>query len=107
VSGTQVRSRGTSERVRPLGEPPPTERQLEALRAYVRLGSHLDAAAALGISQRTFKSHLAALRQRLGVQTTAQAVYVLWLGYRDHLEDCDRSEHGDCLPPLSDVALSR
>ncbi len=107
MTGTQARPRGTQERVRPLGDRPPTERQLEALRAYIRLGSHTEAAAALEISERTFKSHLATLRQRLGVQTTAQAVYVLWLGYRDHLEDCDRSEHGDCLPSLGEVALYR
>ena len=107
VSGTQTRSSGRSGRIRALSEPPPTERQLEALRAYIRLGSHREAAAAMGISERTFKSHMASLRQRLGVQHTAQAVYVLWLGYRDHLEDCDRSEHGDCMPRLSEVAPLR
>lgn len=75
----------------------PTARQVEALRAYVRAGSHAAAARHLGVSARTVQAHLAALRVRLGVHNEAQAVYVLWLGYRDHMEDCPREHHEECL----------
>jgi hypothetical protein len=55
----------------------------------------------MGVSERTLKSHLATLRQRLNVQTTAQAVYVLWLGYRDHLLTCPYLAHHDCVPDIT------
>lgn len=83
---------------------PPTERQVEALRAYVHHGTHAAAAEALGVTQRTFKSHLAALRQRLWVHNTAQAVYVLWLGYRDHLTNCPERGHGACMRDIAEIA---
>jgi DNA-binding CsgD family transcriptional regulator len=79
---------------------PPTARQLEVLRAYVRTGTHAAAARRLDLSIRTVQAHLSALRTRLAVHNEAQAVYVLWLGYRDHLERCRRATHEDCLPNL-------
>lgn len=78
----------------------PTLRQLDVLRAYVHAGTHRTAAARLGLSVRTVRSHLAELRVRLGVHNEAQAVYTLWLGYRDHIEVCERRHHEGCLPPL-------
>jgi DNA-binding NarL/FixJ family response regulator len=80
--------------------PLPTDRQLEVLRAYINGGSHSAAAVALGISVRTAQAHLAMLRARLGVHNEAQAVYVLWLGYRDHLAACGKAHHEMCLPDL-------
>lgn len=79
---------------------PPTSRQLDTLRAYVKVGTLAGAAGSLGISVRTVQAHLAALRSRLGVHNEAQAVYVLWLGYRDHLPLCRREHHDGCLPDL-------
>jgi DNA-binding CsgD family transcriptional regulator len=83
---------------------PPTDRQLESLRAYVRHGSHAAAARAMGVSERTLKNHLAALRERLNVRTTAQSVYVLWMGYRDHVHTCRKKSHDACLPFVEDLA---
>lgn len=74
----------------------PTRRQLEVLRACVQAGSHLDAARQLGLSVRTVEAHLGALRIRLGVHNEAQAVYVLWLGYRDHAAACAEAHHEEC-----------
>ena len=71
------------------------------LLAYVSAGSHLDAARRLDVSVRTVQAHLTALRMRLGVHNEAQAVYVLWLGYRDHLEDCAELHHEACMPDLA------
>lgn len=85
----------------------PTLRQLEALRAYLNHGSQLGAASALNVSERTLKNHLAALRARLDVHTNAQAVYVLWLGYRDHTSSCDLMSHADCLPDLNELDAFR
>jgi DNA-binding CsgD family transcriptional regulator len=79
---------------------PPTRRQLEILLTYVRAGSHVGAADELGLSVRTVQAHLAALRLRLGVHNEAQAVYVLWLGYRDHLAICAEPHHESCMPDL-------
>lgn len=82
-----------------LGEGlPPSRRQLEVLRAYVHLGTHERVGKALGISSRTVQSHLAALRMRMGVHNEAQAVYALWLGFRDHLTTCALADHARCLP---------
>jgi DNA-binding NarL/FixJ family response regulator len=80
--------------------PVPTDRQLEVLRAYLTAGSHSAAAASLGISVRTVQAHLTMLRARLGVHNEAQAVYVLWLGYRDHIGLCGKAHHETCLPDL-------
>jgi DNA-binding CsgD family transcriptional regulator len=84
---------------------PPTARQLEVLRAYVRAGSHLEAANLLGLSVRTVQAHLAALRSRLGVHNEAQAVYVLWLGFRDHLDACPQPHHETCMPDVSNSTV--
>ena len=78
----------------------PTERQLDVLRAYVQGGSHAAAAARLGISVHTVQAHLAALRLRLGVHNEAQAVYVTWLGFRDHLASCVEDRHEGCVPKM-------
>ncbi len=95
---------GTRALHRPLA---PTARQLQALRAYLNHGSQLHAASALDMSERTLKNHLAALRARLDVHTNAQAVYVLWLGYRDHTGSCKRTSHADCLPALNELGTFR
>ncbi len=79
---------------------PPTRRQIDVLRAYVTAGTYAAAAGRLGLSERTVQAHLAALRTRLGVHNEAQAVYVLWLGYRDHLSACAEDRHEPCLPDL-------
>lgn len=84
---------------------PPTGRQIDVLRAYVTAGTHAAAAAQLGLSERTVQAHLAALRTRLGVHNEAQAVYVLWLGYRDHLADCRQPHHESCLPDLAGATV--
>lgn len=78
----------------------PTERQLDVLRAYVRAGTHEAAAKLLGLSTRTVQAHLSALRSRMGVHNEAQAVYALWLGYRDHLSQCKATAHEACMPPV-------
>ena len=88
----------------PLG---PTPRQIEVLRAYVRYGSHAEAARSLDISVRTVEAHLAALRSRLRVHNEAQAVHVLWLGFRDHLESCARATHEDCVPKIGHALFAR
>lgn len=84
---------------------PPTGRQMDVLRAYVVAGTHAAAATRLGLSQRTVQAHLAALRTRLGVHNEAQAVYVLWLGYRDHLPGCKKSHHEACMPDLAGATV--
>jgi DNA-binding CsgD family transcriptional regulator len=85
---------------------PPTDRQVEVLRAYVTAGTHAGAARQLGVSLRTVQAHLAALRSRLGVHNEAQAVYVLWLGYRDHLVTCPKRHHDECLPDMAETVVS-
>ena len=79
---------------------PPTDRQLEVLRSYLQTGTHRAAAHRLGISERTVEAHLNALRARLGVHNDAQAVYALWLGYRDHMRRCRKEHHDGCLPTI-------
>lgn len=86
---------------------PPTPRQLEALFAYINFGTYAEAGRRLGLSARTIQAHLAALRSRLAVHNEAQAVYVLWLGYRDHLAACPELHHEGCLPKLDDVVIAR
>lgn len=85
----------------------PTERQLVVLRAYVRAGTHQSAAKLLGLSTRTVQAHLSALRSRLGVHNEAQAVYALWLGYRDHLPLCTAASHETCMPPFAAARVSQ
>ena len=55
----------------------PTRRQVEALAAVITTGTCAGAGVMLGISGRTIGVHLAGLRQRLGVDTTIQATYIL------------------------------
>ena len=57
---------------------PPTRRQLEVLRAYIRAGSIAAAAFELGISETTARQHLSGLYRRTGCLNAAQAAY--WLG---------------------------
>jgi DNA-binding NarL/FixJ family response regulator len=56
---------------------PVTDRQLDVVRAYVSTTTVKGAAASLGVSPRTVKRNLAAVRCRLGVETTTQAVVIL------------------------------
>lgn len=84
---------------------PPTGRQIDVLRAYVIAGTYAAAATRLGLSERTVQAHLAALRTRLGVHNEAQAVYVLWLGFRDHLSECGERDHEPCLPDLGSATV--
>lgn len=51
----------------------PTNRELEVLLTRARTGSGKATAFELGISEQTVKSHLAALRRRLGADDTVQA----------------------------------
>jgi DNA-binding CsgD family transcriptional regulator len=78
----------------------PTERQIECLRAYVIAGSREGAAQRLGISSMTLRNHLAELRLRLGVRTSAQAVFSLMLDLADHPSRCDEPEHINCVLTL-------
>jgi len=48
----------------------PTRRQLEVLRAYIRLGSVAAAAYELGISETTVRQHLSELYRRTGCLNT-------------------------------------
>lgn len=89
---------------RTTGQPlRPTKRQIEVLRAYVLAGTRQDAADTLGISAHTVEAHLAALRSRLGVHNEVQAVYVLWLGYRDHAMRCNLAHHEECAGRLFSI----
>lgn len=54
----------------------PTPAELRAVRAYLATGSVDDAAQLIGCSRATVLIHLAKLRRRAGVHTTAQAVFV-------------------------------
>ena len=78
----------------------PTERQIECLRAYLIAGSREGAAQRLGISSTTLRNHLAELRLRLGVRTSAQAVFSLMLDLADHASRCDEPEHINCVLTL-------
>jgi DNA-binding NarL/FixJ family response regulator len=60
---------------------PPTRRQLEVLRAYIRAGSVAAAAYELGIGETTVRQHLSGLYRRTGCVNAAQAAY--WLGTAD------------------------
>ena len=55
-----------------------TPRQLATVQAHLWLGTQ-GAAEKLGITPSTVKSHLAAARARIGVNTTAQLVCILTL----------------------------
>lgn len=52
-----------------------TVREIEVLRAIGRHGPYRAAAKALGISEHTVKNLLDSMREKLGVMTTAQAIY--------------------------------
>jgi len=65
-----------------VGAPPrpgtrPTEREIEALIAYVEEGSQALAAMRLGVAESTIRGLLANVRSRTRSLTTAQAVYRL------------------------------
>lgn len=57
---------------------PLTPRQLEVLRTYAELGDYLATAHKLGITRATVNATLVSVRQRLGVQTTVQAVWLVF-----------------------------
>jgi DNA-binding NarL/FixJ family response regulator len=54
-----------------------TERELEVLAAYCQAQGTKGAADRLGLSKHTIRNTLANVRSRLGVTTTASAVYLL------------------------------
>ncbi len=56
---------------------PLTPGQLAAVQAHVAAGSVKGAASRLGLAAGTVHNHLAVVRDRLGVETTEQAVYLL------------------------------
>jgi DNA-binding NarL/FixJ family response regulator len=60
-----------------LGDPV-TPGELRALRAYLEAGSVKAAAHQLGIAESTLKNHMQTIRSKLGVKTTAEAVFVLY-----------------------------
>jgi DNA-binding NarL/FixJ family response regulator len=55
------------------------ERQVAFLKAVMRTGSQKAAADALGVRVQHVKNTLCDLYDRLGVSSTTEAVYVLWL----------------------------
>jgi DNA-binding NarL/FixJ family response regulator len=60
-----------------MARQPPTRRQLEVLRAYIRAGSVAATVHELGVSETTVRQHLSGLYRRTGC-AVAQAAY--WLG---------------------------
>ena len=54
-----------------------TERELAVVAALIAAGSEKAAAHRLGLSHSTVKHHLAKARERVGVTTTAQLVWIL------------------------------
>jgi DNA-binding CsgD family transcriptional regulator len=64
-----------------MAKQPPTRRQLEVLRAYIRAGSVATAAYELDISETTVRQHLSGLYRRTSCVNAAQAAY--WLGLGD------------------------
>jgi DNA-binding CsgD family transcriptional regulator len=54
-----------------------TDREIEVLVAYCTAQGTKAAAKSLGISPHTVRNHLAVLRDKLGVSTTAAAVFIL------------------------------
>ena len=60
-----------------------TDLELGVLAAYLREGSAKMAARALGRSPGTVANHLAVIRQKLGVEKTAQAAFILADRLRD------------------------
>lgn len=57
--------------------PPIPRRELVALIAYLECGSHRAGAHRLGISESTSRQRISSLIGRVGVRTTAQAVWLL------------------------------
>ena len=55
-----------------------TERELAVVAAVVAAGSEKAAAHRLGLSHSTVKHHLANARSKVGAETTAQLVWILW-----------------------------
>ena len=54
-----------------------TPRMVEVVAAHVAAGTYKGAGQALGISPFTVRDALGDVRERLGVETTEQAVYIL------------------------------
>ena len=69
--------RATEVGVDAIARRPPTRRQTEVLRAYLRVGSVTAAAVDLGIAGTTERQHLSNLYRRSGVANAAQAAYLL------------------------------
>lgn len=62
----------------PRSVAPLTRRQLEVLRTYAQTGDYQATATKLGIKRATVNATLVSVRQRLGVQTTVQAVWLVF-----------------------------
>jgi DNA-binding NarL/FixJ family response regulator len=73
---------------------PPTQRQLEVLRAYIATGSIAAAAYELGITETTARQHLSGLYRRTGCLNAAQAAYLL----------CTRQLDSDATPDIDGPA---
>jgi DNA-binding CsgD family transcriptional regulator len=56
---------------------PVTQREIEVLVAFCVSEGAKGAAAQLSVSEHTVKNHLASIRAKLGVSTTAAAVFIL------------------------------
>lgn len=54
-----------------------TPRELECLLTYARIGDYGETARELGISRYTLRNHLSTARQKLGVDSTIQALFVV------------------------------
>jgi DNA-binding CsgD family transcriptional regulator len=52
-------------------------RELECLLTYARIGDYEEAAKELGIARSTFRNHLVMVREKLGVESTIQALWAV------------------------------
>lgn len=53
----------------------PTDREIEALRAYAVAGDYVRAAEIMGVSRKRIGAYLAAARARAGVESTVAAIW--------------------------------
>ena len=79
----------------------PTRRQLEVLRAYIRIGSIAGAAYELDIAESTARQHLSGLYRRTGCLNAAQAA--CWAG----VHEAERQTIGTPQHPLSSRRAGR
>jgi hypothetical protein len=77
---------------------------MRALRTYVELETHVNAAAKLGISTQTLKNHLGSAYRKIGKRKAHSALYKMCLdqGF-DPLTEWDPVDHvGNQTSPLTD-----